>query len=338
MDCLAMYKEKMNPGKRRSIACLMLVLSIMFLANAGAQPADQYQIRWIGTYPDGNEKNNPGFGDRVSRLVFGQKAPEVLKPFNVAALNPERFWILDQGAGGVFEVKNEQEAMMRSMKKADWDFSSLVGICLTSGGDLLFTDSRLNHVFRMGDNYLQVFGDTLILNQPTGIACNRNTGDIWVTETGSHQILRFNREGKMISKIGGRGTGPGLFNFPTFIWIDESGHIYVVDSMNYRLQIFDRDGNFIHSFGQSGDATGDMARPKGVATDSEGHIYVADALFNAVQIFDREGSFLYSFGNQGQGDGEFWMPAGLFIDDQDHIYVADTYNARIQIFKLEKND
>jgi len=316
----------------------MILLSLSVLLPARAQTEDLYHVRWIGEFPGEKGKKSKSFGDRVSRIVFGQKPQEVIKPFNVVAANPEQFWILDQGAGGIFEVNKNQGAMIRSFKRAGQQFPSMVGICWMSGEDLLFTDSSLDRVVGIEDDQMLNFGDSVTLNQPTGIACNRATGDIWVVETGAHRISRFNSKGQLMGRIGGRGTEPGFFNFPTFIWIDREGQIYIVDSMNHRIQILDHEGAFISTFGESGDATGYMARPKGIATDSQGHIYVADALFHAVQIFNQDGSFLYSFGSQGQGEGEFWMPAGLFIDEQDHIYVADSYNARVQIFQLEKND
>ena len=317
---------------------MAIFLSLAVLFPASAQEEDKYHIRWIASYPGGKGELPSSFGDRVSRIVFGKKAREVVKPFNIVAQGQKQFWILDQGAGGIFEVNDGHGALIRSMKRSEQQYPSLVGICRMKGGDLLFTDSSLDRMVRLKDDQLLIFGDTVFLDQPTGIACNRATGDIWVVETGAHQIVRFNSEGHLIERIGGRGTGPGLFNFPTFIWIDQGGRIYIVDSMNYRIQLLDPEGAFLGTFGESGDATGYMARPKGVATDSQGHIYVADALFHAVQIFDSEGRFLYSFGSQGQGEGEFWMPAGIFIDEQDHIYVADSYNARVQIFQLEKNN
>jgi DNA-binding beta-propeller fold protein YncE len=317
---------------------MVILLALLVLLPAGAQSENLYHVRWIGTFPGEKGEQVQSFGDRVSRIVFGQQAREVIKPFNVIAVDQDQFWILDQGAGGIFEQKDGKGTMVRSMKRAGQQFPSLVGICRMSGDDLLFTDSSLDRVFRLAGDQVLDFCDSVTLHQPTGIACNRAGGDIWVVETAAHRISRFSSQGKFLGSKGGRGTGPGLFNFPTFIWIDQQGRIYVVDSMNYRIQIFDQEGMFLGSFGESGDATGYMARPKGIATDSQGHIYVADALFHAVQVFDREGRFLYSFGSQGQGKGEFWMPAGLYIDEQDHIYVADSYNARVQVFQLEKND
>ena len=315
---------------------LMILFLIMALLPIEAQDEESYQVVWMAEHPGTDAVRKKGFGDRVSRLVFGKKAQEVVKPFNVLALSPERFWILDQGSGKVFEVKEGRESPLRSFKKTEQVYPSLVGMCRKKGGELLVSDSRRNQVIQLSGEDIQVFGDSLYLDQPTGIACDPNTGDIWVVETGAHRISRFNGKGKRIAELGGRGSGPGLFNFPTFIWIDKQGHVYVVDSMNYRIQIFNTKGDFLASFGESGDASGYMARPKGVATDSKGHIYVADALFHAVQIFDSRGNFLYSFGTQGRDQGEFWMPAGLYIDEQEYIYVADSYNSRIQVFKLER--
>lgn len=295
---------------------------------------DEYQIKWIAEFPAKEGKKNKGLGDKISRVVFGKRPQAVVKPFSVVADNPEHFWILDQGAGTVFEMKDGGVQPLKAVKKSDQVFPSLVGLCEGPDGDLLFTDSRLMQVWRIKGGTLSVFPDSFKLSQPTGIAYNRQRDEIWLVETGAHRISVFSGEGKWIRSIGERGSGPGSFNFPTFIWIDEAGRVYVVDSMNFRVQIFNSEGEFLSEFGQSGDATGDMARPKGVAVDSRGHIYIADALFHVVQIFDREGRFLLSFGGQGQGNGEFWMPLGIYIDNEDFIYVADSYNARVQVFQV----
>ena len=319
--------------KAKHIIFWVSVVSLLYASPCRAQ-SDEYEIKWVGQFPAKNGEKKLSFGDKVSRLVFGKKPQSVIKPINIVAENQKHYYILDQGSGSLFEVEDGIGRSHRSTKKASQNFPSLVGICDGPDGSLLFTDSRLNQVWQIDGGALSMFSDSVKLNQPTGIAYNRNRDEIWLVETGAHRISLFSSEGKWIRNIGERGLGPGSFNYPTFIWIDASGRIYVVDSMNFRVQIFDSKGGFISTFGESGDATGDMARPKGVAVDSEGHIYVADALFHVVQIFDREGRYLFSFGGQGQDDGEFWMPLGIYIDGKDFIYVADSYNARVQVFQL----
>lgn len=326
--------RKIPPDRfRRGV---LIMLSLLILLPVSAQTDMGYGVKWVAAYPEDKAGKQMNFGDRVSRLVLGKKAQEVIKPFSIHAIDPLHFWILDQGAGGVCEVQDGRGTFVRSLKKSGLTYPSLVGLCRTKEGDLLFSDSRLNRVLMSRGGETRIFGDSLALQQPTGLACDPGSGNIWIVETAAHRISQFDREGLLVSRFGERGTEPGCFNFPTFIWIDSWGKVYVVDSMNHRIQMFNSQGDFLGAFGEVGDASGYMARPKGVATDSRGHIYVADALFHVVQIFDERGRFLHSFGNQGQGRGEFWMPTGIYIDEQDHIYVADSYNARIQIFKLEK--
>jgi 6-bladed beta-propeller len=48
-----------------------------------------------------------------------------------------------------------------------------------------------------------------------------------------------------VKEWGRRGAGPGEFNLPHAIQIDEKGTIYVADRENGRIEKFDVDGNFL---------------------------------------------------------------------------------------------
>jgi DNA-binding beta-propeller fold protein YncE len=260
----------------------------------------------------------------------------LIKPMSVVALSPDSFFVADQGAGCIYEISGNRFGIPGNLRKKFTDMSSLVGMCITRKNEILFTDSRLGSIYKISSDRksLLKLNDSLKLKQPTGIAWSGTNNEIWVVETAEHRIKVLDSNGNILKTIGIRGTGPGEFNFPTFIWIDHGGRAYVVDAMNFRIQIFSSNGEYISSFGQAGDGSGYLARPKGIATDSYGNIYVVDALFHNVQIFNMNGDFLYQFGRQGKGQEEFWMPGGIFIDHQNFIYVADSYNSRIQVFKL----
>lgn len=319
------------------VSTLLIGLAICTTILNAQATEPEFDVKWIGQFPEPAGTVRPSFKERLSGWIFGEKPFTLMRPFNVAATDPDNYFVLDQGMGSIAAVRNGEERLIPGMSRAGRVFPSLVGICSLHGGDLLFTDSSMDKVFRIANGKVYPLGDTLLLEQPTGIAYSMATDEIWVVETSAHRISVLDSEGKLLRRMGTRGTAPGNFNFPTFIWIDRQGHVYIVDSMNFRVQVFDKNGVFQFCFGESGDATGNMARPKGVATDSYGNIYVADALFHAVQIFNREGSLLYAFGKQGQQPGEFWMPSGICIDQNDFIYVADGYNARIQVFQLVQN-
>ena len=297
---------------------------------------EPYTVEWIGEFPSKDSKQSTAFKDKMAGIILGKKKAEISKPFSIFGTNPNNFWILDQGIGMIIRNSEGTSEIPLALRKENKIYPSLAGICAFTDENLLFTDSRLNQIFILSKDGkdLRKFNDSLKLDQPTGIAWSEVNNEIWVVETHAHQIAILNPKGEVIRKIGKRGSAPGEFNYPTFIWIDSSGNVYIVDSMNFRVQIFNNTGEFISEFGEIGDASGYFARPKGVATDSYGHIYLADALYHVVQIYDREGNFLHYFGSQGHAKEQFWMPGGIYIDENDYIYVADTYNSRVQIFQL----
>ena len=297
-------------------------------------------IEWVSQYPAlPGESTDKKFKEKFVDFITGKGDRMALsKPVSVIAMDPDTFWILDQGSGQLFKIQNGVGEITHFKKNDFRNFPSLVEIISLPGDSLLFTDSYMNKIFvsSPGKKETKSLNDSLVLEQPTGIAYSPVTGEIWVVETKAHRISILDKNGQLIKQIGGRGNEPGKFNFPTSIWIDNTGRAYVIDALNFRIQVFSGDGDLISVFGEIGDATGYFARPRGIATDSHGNIYVSDALFNAVQIFDIAGNFLYTFGRQGREKGEFWMPAGIFIDPEDNIYVADSYNSRVQVFHLTK--
>jgi len=174
-------------------------------------------------------------------------------------------------------------------------------------------------------------------SRPAGLAADAQRMRLYVADVGAHQVLGFVPQGHAVLRFGSRGSGPGRFNYPTWLALDASGNLYVTDALNFRVQVFDPDGRSLGGFGRQGDGSGELARPKGIGVDREGHLYLVDALFDAVQLFDREGRYLMVFGGRGHAAGQFWLPSGLVIDG-DRIYVADSYNRRIQVFRFLGGD
>jgi sugar lactone lactonase YvrE len=347
---LQTYFAHINYNHSRFFLAVTIIVLLVFAskgieaqdinADGNNPPGQDSFIEWIGQYPAlPGETGEKKFKDRFVEFFTGKGGRMFLnKPVSVLAMNPDTFLILDQENGQIFKVK-DGVGDITQFKKGDYiNFPSMVGITELTGDSILFTDSFLNKVFLSipGSKEIKSLNDSLKLDQPTGIACSPVTGDIWIVETKAHRVSVIDRQGQLKKQFGERGTGPGQFNYPTSVWIDNSGRAYVIDALNFRIQVFSGQGDLIKIFGEAGDATGYFARPRGIAVDSYGNIYISDALFNAIQIFDINGNFLYAFGKQGREKGEFWMPAGIYIDHNNYIYVADTYNSRVQVFHLTK--
>jgi len=325
---------------------LISVVLLFALQNSQAQDSTYVDlldfnatnsVNWVNQIPSlkgETKKSNKGW---FKRLLLGKSDITTLqKPVGMIGFDHADCIIFDQGNGTIFIAEDNKLEIPKFLRKDETYYPSLVGACMLPDQRILFTDSKLNKIFSFSADRKQVteLNSTLELTQPTGIAFNNSTNQVWVVETGLHRITILDPFGNFYKTIGTRGTGKAEFNFPTSIWIDKNGLAYVVDALNYRIQIFDAEGHFISMFGENGNGTGYLASPKGIATDSHGNIYIVDALFHGVQIFDAQGNYLYQFGTQGSDPREFWMPSGIYIDAKDHIYVADSYNSRIQVFEL----
>ncbi len=316
---------------------LLLCLLIVYgeARQSGDRPEYTLTVEWVGHFSSSDDlTGGPGFFEKVYRFIFGAEFNSFRRPFAVWTKDGEEFWVLDQGTQTPVNVSISGEEFEYVLGHEDTYFPSLVSLCSISDKEILFTDSGLNRIFLINSETGKIIKFKDDLNQPTGIAYNSKTKEVWVAETASHRIAVLDLEGNILKYVGRRGSRNGEFNFPTFLWIDENGTVYVVDSMNFRVQIFDGEGRFLSKFGEPGDKAGFIASPKGIATDSKGHIYLVDARFHMVQMFDREGNFLFFFGGFGSDDSNFWMPIGIHIDSKDIIYVADSFNSRIQIFEL----
>lgn len=275
-----------------------------------------------------------GFFQHVRDFLLGGEENRMVRPMAVIETE-DILYVADPGVHGVhrFDTVRGKYALIRGPEESP--LTSPVGLALGSRGEIYVSDSKLAQVMviRPGADQatpLPLEGELL---QPTGLAFDASTGQLYVVDTRAHRLMVYDRQGNLVAKIGGRGFGPGQFNYPTLLWLSAEGNLYVTDSLNFRVQILDAAGRFIGEFGKAGDGTGDAARQKGVATDRQGHVYVVDSLFHALQIFDDDGQYLLTVGRQGQGRGEFWLPVGIYIDASDRIYVTDTYNQRVQVFR-----
>jgi len=271
---------------------------------------------------------------RIADWLFGEEETRLVRPMAVLKL-ADALYVADPGVNGVHRFDSKRGSYEVIRAAGDTVLPSPVALASSGDGSVYIADSRLGKLLRVspGSSVAIPLALDVPVGQPTGLAFDATTQRIYVTDTLAHCVLVYSTDGRLLSRIGERGTGPGQFNFPTLLWLGPDRRLYVTDTLNFRVQVLDAEGKFITTFGRQGDSSGDAARPKGVATDSEGHIYVVDGAFHAFQIFDTAGRYLLGVGERGSDPGEFWLPAGIAIDAHDRIYIADSYNRRVQVFQ-----
>ena len=165
--------------------------------------------------------------------------------------------------------------------------------------------------------------DEASFDQPTDVAVAPE-GDIYVTDGyGNSRVVKFSRDGKFLTQWGSKGSGPGEFNLPHSVVLDQDGRVYVADRENNRIQVFTHEGRFVAQWTQLGS-------PWGLAITPEQDILMADGKNNRIIKVARDGRLLGTYGEPGKLAGQFSLAHAIALGSGGEIYVAEIANWRVQ--------
>lgn len=149
-------------------------------------------------------------------------------------------------------------------------------------------------------------------------------GNIWATDTQTHQVLKFNPDGKVLLTIGKKGTPgnpPDLLTQPNAVLVNKEGDIFIAeghgDDVPSRIDRYNKDGRFVKSFGTHGTAEGQINVPHCMAFDSKGRLFIGDRSNNRISVFTQDGQFIEAW-------RQFGRPSGIYIAKDDTLYVSDS--------------
>ncbi|HWB24982.1 MAG TPA: peptidyl-alpha-hydroxyglycine alpha-amidating lyase family protein [Chitinophagaceae bacterium] len=143
-----------------------------------------------------------------------------------------------------------------------------------------------------------------IFVMPHGLTVDRQN-NVWVTDCGLQQVLKFNSNGKLLMRVG-TANEPGNdsvhFNRPTNVAVADDGSFYVSDGYrNSRVAKFSAQGKFLFQWGAKGSSAGQFNIPHGVVLDEKDHVLVADRENSRIEVFDTTGKFLKEWKNENFG-------------------------------------
>lgn len=177
---------------------------------------------------------------------------------------------------------------------ASWDyndFSRVHSITIAPDGSIFIADDR-RHVIRVFDaegNLVNTIGTPGVMsdtgvgdakpwvvkragppfNLPTDVAVAPD-GSLFVSDGyGNARVHHFDREGTLLHSWGEPGSGPGQFDLPHGVEIDQQGQVLVADRENGRIQVFRQDGTYLKEIGG-------LQRPCNLCLDADGNLFVAE--------------------------------------------------------------
>jgi hypothetical protein len=171
-------------------------------------------------------------------------------------------WVAIGSEGRIYEIQrgnkaapvlvlNREGKVLRSWGKGEYEIPHSIRI--DPSGNVWTVDAGSSMVIQyspLGKKLMMVsVGDPPDNGSPfhgaTDIAFGPK-GHLFITDGyGNARILEYTMEGKKVRQWGAFGVGPGEFNLPHAIQIDEKGTIYVADRENGRIEIFDINGKYL---------------------------------------------------------------------------------------------
>lgn len=168
---------------------------------------------------------------------------------------------------------------------------------------------------------LNSWGANLFI-MPHGLTVDKHN-NIWVTDVGLHQVLKFSHDGNLLMKWGDAkvpGTDSLHFNLPTDVVVADDGSFYVSDGYgNSRVVKFSAAGNYLFEWGKKGNNPGEFDTPHAITLDNKGNVYVADRENNRIQVFDSTGIFIKEITNN---EKVAQIPSITLVNSQ-HLFAVD---------------
>ncbi|MFA9453353.1 MAG: NHL repeat-containing protein [Candidatus Aminicenantaceae bacterium] len=166
-------------------------------------------------------------------------------------------------------------------------------------------------------------------------------GNLYVLDTGNHRIQKFSPDGAYLATLGRQGQGPGEFNFPGSLDIDQEGGLIVASPYGQKIQILDMSGvetgslslqetisEYFRAMGT--DLLISAVRRQPPMPDDEEQKKTPDPL---LQFMDREGKVVKTFGVPRDYKHGFVNAKGnnvrFAIGVDGFIYVAFRFQNRI---------
>ncbi len=171
------------------------------------------------------------------------------------------------------------------------------------------------------DRSLYVDNKGVGLNQPEGVACNKDR--LVVADTGNGRIVTYSLQ------VGQPRVGMELklsqVIYPIRVAMSSKGDIFVLDARQRKIARLSPEGSFKQYVETAGLLTESLVVPVGISLDSSDNLYVLDILGGRVLVFSDDGKFQ----RQIPLPKEYGFISDLTVDPKGRVFIVDSVNSNV---------
>jgi len=156
---------------------------------------------------------------------------------------------------------------------------------------------------------------------PYGALAFAPDGSFYVLDVGNHRVQHFGADRTFLGAWGSFGSGPGAFNDPVGIVVDDQGIVSVLDDTRNVIESYDASGSVVGSI----EAFPSMPINGGanrLSLGPNGDFFVSMVGPNQVLELDRDGSLVRIFGAPGTAGAFTEQPLAMQVDRAGRVYVS----------------
>jgi len=180
-------------------------------------------------------------------------------------------------------------------------------------------------------------------DSPAGVFFNARKGEVYVADSGKHEILVFDTVGTPITRIrhyvDGKKPGDSAAGEPKQVAVNSGGDIFVVDALAPYLDVLDHRGRQLKRVypGDLLKLPREAARCTAVGIDHADNVYLGTGGEEcAVLVLDRDLRLARRIGKKGTGEGGFQAITGIWVDAAGRTYVTDALaRPSVQVFSSD---
>ena len=190
------------------------------------------------------------------------------KPVNLAADEQGNIYVADVKRKEVL-IYTADGDFVKAIGK-DFSLGKPVGVAVNKENIFILDNatSTIKMVSRSDGQLVSEFGQGTSENdslyRPYGLTSDAG-GGLYITNTGTCKVLKFDQDGHTLLSFGGFGDALGEFSRPRNLAVDWEGRIWVVDAAFQNVQIFNSEAKLLMFFGDPGLPRGSMNLPAGIA-------------------------------------------------------------------------